>query len=135
MKGIITLCGSTRFKKEFNEVNMQLTLSDWVVLSVGAFFHSDKELEEQGVIGPKEKIQLDRLHKEKIAISQAIVVINVGDYVGESTLSEIAYARKLGKKVYWLVTPSLVSLSAKTRMAVLMNFVPLPPSTQRESDS
>jgi hypothetical protein len=99
MKGIITLCGSTRFKNEFNEVSMELTIADYAVLSVGAFLHSDPELKDR--ITEKIKRQLDRLHFEKISISQAIVVINKDYYVGESTRNEITYANNLGKQIYW----------------------------------
>jgi len=99
VKGIITLCGSTRFKGEFQECSLELTLADYVVLSVGCFTHSDNEIKDR--ITPVVKIQLDKLHKEKIAMSQAIVVINKDNYIGESTLSELQYARQLNKQVYW----------------------------------
>src|SRR3990167_5822185 len=99
MKGIITLCGSTKFKEQFEEVNRRLTWSGWVVLSGGSFHHSEKDHEITGQrIAPK--VKLDGLHKEKIAMSQAIIVINESDYIGESTKSELEYARKLGKAVY-----------------------------------
>lgn len=97
---IITLCGSTRFKKEFNDMNYWLTLSNHIVLSVGSFLHSDNdpEIKEQIL---KHKEQLDKLHKQKIAISDCIVVINKNDYVGESTKSEIEFARVNHKPIYW----------------------------------
>ena len=98
MKGIITLCGSTRFMKEFDECNMKLTLADYIVLTVGAFMHSDSRLED--ILGPH-KGQLDKLHKDKISMSQAIIVINKNHYIGESTDSEYHYAYDLGKKIYW----------------------------------
>ena len=101
MKGIITLCGSTRFKELFLLINAELTMNDYIVLSVGSYHNSDS-----GSIIDREKIianktMLDRLHKEKIAMSQAIVVINKDNYIGESTLSELRYARQLNKQVYW----------------------------------
>ena len=37
---VITLCGSTRFKKEFIEVQKKLTLKGHIVISVGLFGHS-----------------------------------------------------------------------------------------------
>ena len=82
MKGIITLCGSTKFKEQFEEVNRRLTWSGWVVLSVGSFHHSEKDHDIAGQIIAR-KVKLDRLHKEKIAMSQAVVVINVGGYIGD----------------------------------------------------
>ncbi len=100
MKGIITICGSTRFKRQFEEVNRVLELNDWVVLTVASYYHSEKNNDLRRWI-EKNKKKLDRLHLAKIDISQAIVVIDVGKYVGESTKSEIRHAKKVGKPVYF----------------------------------
>ena len=50
---------------------------------------------------PKEKEFeiLDKLHRAKIDISDAIYVVNIGGYIGDSTRSEIEYAKKHGKEV------------------------------------
>ncbi len=45
---------------------------------------------------------LDDMHKQKIDMADEIFVIIVGGYIGESTMSEIAYAEKNGKKVNYL---------------------------------
>ena len=45
---------------------------------------------------------LDDMHKRKIDMADEIYVINVGGYIGESTKSEIEYAKKHGKKVNYL---------------------------------
>lgn len=42
------------------------------------------------------------MHKRKIDMADAIYVINVGGYIGESTRSEIEYAQSKGKKVIFL---------------------------------
>jgi hypothetical protein len=100
MRGIITICGSTSFKDQFAEVNSELTKADWAVFSVGTFVRAEYHDPDN----PKAvtlKVQLDALHKAKIAMSQAIVVVNVGGYAGDSTKSEIEYAEKLGKLIYW----------------------------------
>ena len=48
---VITLCGSTRFKEDFERVNKELTLAGNIVLSVGCFGHSgDVFTEEQKVM-------------------------------------------------------------------------------------
>ena len=95
---VITLCGSTRFKKEFEEVQKELSLRGHIVLSVGCFGHSgDNEVWEN-----KNKEVLDDIHKRKIDLSHAIMVINKDNYIGESTKSEIEYAKDTGKTVlYW----------------------------------
>ncbi len=94
---IITLCGSTKFKNEFLEVQKQLTLQGHIVLSVGMFGHAD------GIeLSREEKIRLDNLHKEKINMSDAIFVINKDNYIGESTYGEIDWANRMGKEIYFL---------------------------------
>jgi hypothetical protein len=45
---------------------------------------------------------LGELHKRKIDISDEILVLNVGGYIGKSTQSEIKYARQHGKNVRFL---------------------------------
>lgn len=95
---IITLCGSTRFKEQFMEVQKQLTLEGCIVISVGMFGHSgDNEVWKPGV-----KEMLDDMHLRKIDLADEIFVINVGGYIGESTRREIDYATKTGKKINYL---------------------------------
>ena len=93
---VITLCGSTRFKDEFIEVQKKLTLDGWIVISVGIFTHSCFFITED------QKKMLDDMHKRKIDMADAIYVINKDGYIGESTKSEIAYAEATGKKVIYM---------------------------------
>lgn len=44
----------------------------------------------------------DDMHKRKIDMADEIFVINVNGYIGESTKSEIEYAKFLGKEVNYL---------------------------------
>lgn len=102
---IVTLCGSTKFKKEFLEIQKKLTLLGYIVISVGLFGHSgDNEVWENMDEGTltKTKSMLDDMHKRKIDLSDMIYVINVGGYIGESTRSEIEYAICTGKEVRYL---------------------------------
>lgn len=102
---VITLCGSTKFKNEFQKVQKELTLKGNIVISVGLFGHSgDNEVWENMDEGTKTKTKemLDDMHKRKIDMSDEIFVINVNNYIGESTKSEIEYAQKHGKKISYL---------------------------------
>ena len=94
---IVTLCGSTRFKEQFEEMNRVLTLMGHIVLAPGAFGHAD------GLEIPwAKKEELDALHLEKIRMSDAVYVIDVDGYVGDSTRAEVAYALSRGVPVsYW----------------------------------
>lgn len=102
---VITLCGSTRFKNEFMEMQKKLTLEGNIVISVGLFGHSgDQEVWEnldEGTL-TKTKEMLDDMHKRKIDMADSIYVINVGGYIGDSTRSEIEYAKSHGKEVRYL---------------------------------
>ena len=102
---VITLCGSTRFKNEFMEVQKRMTLEGNIVISVGLFGHSgDKEVWENMDEGTltKTKEMLDDMHKRKIDMADEIFVINVGGYIGSSTRSEIEYAEAQGKQIHYL---------------------------------
>ena len=90
---VITLCGSTRFKEDFERVNRELTLLGNIVISVGCFGHSGDTFTEE------QKVMLDDIHKRKIDMADAIYVINKDGYIGESTRSEIKYAIAHGKQV------------------------------------
>ena len=48
------------------------------------------------------KAMLDDMHKAKIDMSDEIFVINVDGYIGDSTRSEIEYAKRTGKAVRFL---------------------------------
>ena len=50
----------------------------------------------------KTKEMLEDMHKRKIDMADEIFVINVGGYIGDSTKSEIEYAKAHGKKVNYL---------------------------------
>lgn len=93
---VVTLCGSTKFKDKFLEVQKKLTLDGWIVISVGIFTHSCFFITDD------QKKMLDDMHKRKIDMADCILVINVNGYIGESTRSEIEYAEKTGKAVFYL---------------------------------
>lgn len=94
---VITLCGSTRFKEDFERMNKELTLAGNIVLSVGCFGHAGDVFTED------QKVMLDDIHKRKIDMADEIYVINKDGYIGNSTRSEIAYAARTGKKVTFMV--------------------------------
>lgn len=96
---VITLCGSARFENLFHEWNKKLTLSGHVVFSLAAFpsIEGDKFWYDD-----RQKGILDQIHKAKISHSDAIVVLNKHAYIGESTLSEIQWAKITGKEIFFL---------------------------------
>lgn len=95
---VITLCGSTRFKEHFLEVQKKLTLEGNIVISVGMFGHAGDEEALQYEV----KAMLDCQHLAKIDLADEIFVINVDNYIGDSTRKEIEYAKAKGKHVGFL---------------------------------
>jgi|SRR6185437_6040314 len=101
----ITLCGSTRFQKAFSDWNAALTLSGHVVYALAMHGRQASDVgksEDQPLINDAEKTKLDLMHLSKIEESDAILVLNVDAYIGESTAREILWARLRGKEVYYL---------------------------------
>jgi hypothetical protein len=90
---VITLCGSIRFRKEFEEWNEKLTLQGNVVISVEGFNTS---------LTDEQKKLLELVHRRKIDLADEIFVIDVDGYIGESTSKEIEYAIQTGKPVRYL---------------------------------
>ena len=94
---IITICGSLKFMAEVQTIAERLELEGNCVLSI-TYPTKDKEdytEEELEILG--------KLHKQKIIMSDAIYMVNINGYLGESTKSEISYARSIGKEVLSLV--------------------------------
>jgi hypothetical protein len=101
---IVCLCGSTRFKAEFEQLNRAYTLADWIVLAPGVFGHAD------GIqVTEAEKLNLDALHFSKIWLADVVHVVDPGGYVGESTRREIGEAERLGKPVRYLSRESVAA--------------------------
>ena len=85
------------FKEQFLKVAHDLTLEGYTVTMPGIFVHSDNE-----EISDEITTYLDEIHKAKIADADLIYVINVNNYIGESTRDEILWATQLGKKIIYL---------------------------------
>ncbi|MFF8598245.1 hypothetical protein ACF065_04295 [Streptomyces sp. NPDC015232] len=94
---IVVICGSTRFMAEMAEADLRETTAGKIVVKPGCDLKSPHALwsDPDGVEALKAR--LDELHRAKIRLADEVLV--VGDYIGDSTRAEIAYARSLGKPV------------------------------------
>lgn len=92
----VCLCGSTKFKDKFLEKARELTLDGYVVLMPNVFGHSGDRFPEG------KKTMLDHMHKQKIDMSDAVYIINIDNYIGESTRSELEYAKEKDKEILFL---------------------------------
>ena len=93
---IITVCGSYRFKKEMVEITEKLALQGNSMITPIELSKTNKEAYTEADVK-----MLEKMHKEKIKISDAILVVNVNDYIGSSTQKEIEYAKSLNKEVLY----------------------------------
>lgn len=93
---IITMCGSLEFQKEMMKVAEKIALDGYCVLTP-VYPVSDKmeRTKEQQLIKLKEA------HFKRIELSDAILVVNINNYIGDSTKLEIDYAKKLGKEIIY----------------------------------
>ena len=92
---IITLCGSIKFQKEMMIVAEKLALKGNCILT--PTYPDIENLE----ITEKQTSMLKEEHFKRIELSDAIFVVNVNGYIGNSTKLEIEYAKKLGKEIIY----------------------------------
>lgn len=93
---VITVCGSLRFMKEIMEITEKMDLQGNCMLSIVYPTRTDKDDYTE-----EEKVVLREMHKERIKISDAILVVNVDNYIGSSTKSEIEFAKSLNKEIVY----------------------------------
>lgn len=93
---IITLCGSMRNFSQILNAAANLTDQGFIVLAPFRIVPLSNQDNER-------KTMLDELHRRKIDMADKVIVVtDLSGYFGESTRSEILYARRTGKHIdYW----------------------------------
>ena len=90
---IVTISTSYKFKDKIENIYKKLVKEGNIVL------YPDFDIYEEKT---RDMVQLFKIHFEKIKISDALYVIDIDGYIGESIAAEIAYAYLEGKKIlYW----------------------------------
>ena len=92
---IITLCGSLKFKNEMMAVAEKMALEGYCVLTPAYPVSENIDRTKEQLIKLKEA------HFKRIKLSDAILVVNINNYIGDSTKLEIDYAKKLGKEIIY----------------------------------
>lgn len=92
---VVTLCGSLKFQKEMMTVAEKMELEGYCILT------PVYSVSEKIDITKKQLINLKEAHFKRIELSDAILVVNINNYIGDSTNLEIDYAKKLGKKIIY----------------------------------
>lgn len=94
MYKIVTICGSMKYKDIMLKKSLELQLKNKYVVLQPVYGLDNYSDEDKKILG--------ELHFKRIDISDAIYVVNVDGYIGESTKKEIEYASKLGKEILYL---------------------------------
>ena len=89
---IITICGSLKYQKEIMDVAEKLALKGNCALTPVYPVSNNERTENQLKLLKEE-------HFKKIELSDEIMVVNVNNYIGDSTKLEIDYANKLNKQI------------------------------------
>lgn len=93
---VITVCGSIRFQREMMDIAMKMELMGNCMLV--PIIHHNRDKDNYS----KEDLEmLGKMHKEKIRLSDAILVVNVDNYIGSSTQKEIEFAESLNKEIVY----------------------------------
>ena len=94
---VITICGSMKFINEMMEVSEKVELEGNVVLM--PIYNPSRPSKE--AFTKEEVAILDQMHRERIKLSDAILVVDVNGYIGESTKGEIEFAKSLNKELLY----------------------------------
>ena len=93
---VVTISGSMKFKKEQMKIAEKLELENGYAVIQSIYNLEDKKYDYN------DEKMLDKLHCKKIDISDAVFVVNIDGYIGESTKKEIEYAISHGKEIIYL---------------------------------
>jgi len=92
---VVTICGSMKFANEMQDIARDLELKEGYCV-IQCVYNLDKTK-----ITVEERNHISDAHWKKIDISDAIYVVNIGGYLGKSTISEIKYAISKGKEIIY----------------------------------
>lgn len=90
---IVTICGSMKFKKEMIDIAYMLETKKGYAVIQCVYGNEEPTQEEMN--------NLANCHYKKIDISDAIYVVNINGYIGNSTQNEINYANSKGKEIIY----------------------------------
>lgn len=92
---VVTICGSMRYSKEMMKVAKDLEIEKGYSVIQCVYFSAEDKCDNI------DEEKLGKIHRKKIDISDAIYVVNIDGYIGNSTKSEIEYALNHGKEVIY----------------------------------
>ena len=124
---VVCLIGSTKFRTEYEQETLRLSLEGFIVLSVGCF----RSIPGQGTIDldSQQKFALDALHLRKIDLADRVHLINPDGYVGESAMKELEHATRIGKRITSM--EGIVGVQDQAQGEGIPVATPIPPAIPR----
>lgn len=89
----VTICASMRFADEMIKIAMRLE-TDYGYCVLQPVYDFDRK-----VLSGGELARIKAAHYKKIDLSDAVYIVNIGGYIGQSVAEEIAYAKEHGKEI------------------------------------
>lgn len=90
---IVTICGSMKFEKEMQKIAFDLETRHNMVVLQCVYNNDNNQISEAEINA------LAKAHHRKIEISDAIYVVDIQGYIGNSVSEEIKFAEARGKEV------------------------------------
>lgn len=89
----VTICGSMRFADEMIKIATKLETERGFCVLQPVYGFDGK------VLSGGELARIKAAHYKKIDLSDAVYIVNIGGYIGQSVTEEIAYAKERGKEI------------------------------------
>lgn len=97
----LTICGSARFRELKEKYQAYYTIKNNLVFAPVNYLLIKNDVEIDQVTQNENVLYLERIHKTKINLSDAIIVVNPEGYYGEHTKKEILSAIKSDKFILY----------------------------------
>lgn len=91
----VTLCGSMRFAEQMQRIAFDLEILNGYNVLQCIYDPRDVSLTDKMIH------DLTQAHYAKIDLCDAVYVVDIGGYIGESVRKEIEYARAHGKEIIY----------------------------------
>lgn len=92
---IITICGSMKFSNDIMKIATELEIEKGYCVLQPVYNTENKSYNDN------ELNNLVNAHLQKIDISDAIYVVNIGGYIGKSVSEEIEFAKNHNKEIFY----------------------------------
>jgi hypothetical protein len=97
---VVCYCGSLRVALDaFKKAEYDAVIKGEIALLPCCMF---VDIEREYGAESTYKQKADDLHKRKIDMADEVFILNVNGYIGESTSSELEYAKSIGKPIVYL---------------------------------